>query len=115
MEIQVDKKQYEDIVRFYDLIKSDSGIIEGFFLKSDDTKASRYYNDREKFVQEVLAAWTSSAIMHQDRFLVKSGKSSSENPSRAGEWRRKPETALAPFFRPSTGRLDIHAKVPYTR
>lgn len=71
---------------------------------------------------EVVPAWKSNAIMHQDHFIVKCAKPASEdpsklhgNPARAG-WRwRDPETALDLFFQPSTSKLDTCLKVPYTR
>jgi hypothetical protein len=55
LEIQIRKKQLEDIGKFYDLINSDSGIIETFFVKPDGTKATRFYEDKQKFITDVVA------------------------------------------------------------
>ena len=49
MEIQITKKQFEDIGRFYDLLASDAGVIEGFFLKSVKDNKTRFYDDRAAF------------------------------------------------------------------
>jgi len=49
------QSQVDDISRFYDLIKSDSGVIECFFIISEDKKAIRFYNDKEKFIKDVTS------------------------------------------------------------
>jgi hypothetical protein len=70
---------------------------------------------------EVVRASKYNTIMHQARLIVKYGKPRSQEPSRP-RWRppragwsgREPETALAPFFRPSASRLDMNSEVSYT-
>jgi DNA-binding transcriptional ArsR family regulator len=52
-EIQISQKQYDDLARFYDLLKSPEGIMEGFFIKPDGKKVTHYYGDKDKFIQEV--------------------------------------------------------------
>lgn len=80
MEIQLTKKRHEDIGRFYDFIKSDVGIIEAFFLKPDGkTKATRFYEGRDKFIEEVLAFNTKgftcyAGIQPRDRKLLGSNQ-----------------------------------------
>jgi hypothetical protein len=55
MNLRITKKQHDDISAFFDLVRSDSGVIEGFFLKPDGKKITEYYNDRQSFVQSVVA------------------------------------------------------------
>ena len=79
MEIQVTRKQYEDVGRFYDLIKSDAGVLEARFIHPDGTAQSRYYNDRKKFTDEVLVknsqGWTCYAGVQPRRSsLLGTGK-----------------------------------------
>lgn len=52
-EIQISQKQYDDLACFYDLVKSPEGVIEGFFIKPEGKKVTRYYGDKDKFIQEV--------------------------------------------------------------
>jgi len=54
-QIQITRKQHDDISAFYELIKSDTGVIEGFFLKSDGQKITGYFNDKQAFIQSVTA------------------------------------------------------------
>jgi len=65
METMVTRKQHEDVGRFFDLIKSPSGIVEARFLRPDGKAVSRYYDDRKRFTDEVLIlnskGWTSYA------------------------------------------------------
>lgn len=53
--VQLTRKQHEDLGAFFDLLKSDSGLIEGFFLKPDGQKVTQYFNDRLTFIQSVAA------------------------------------------------------------
>jgi hypothetical protein len=55
MKLQISKKQYSDLEQFYDLVKSDAGIVEGFFLTPDNKSASVYFDDKTDFAQTVLA------------------------------------------------------------
>ena len=54
MEIKMPKKQVEDIGCFFDFLKSDSGVIEGFFIKPTGEKAIRYYNDKQIFIRDTV-------------------------------------------------------------
>jgi hypothetical protein len=56
MEIQISKKQFEDIGSFYDLLSSEAGVVEGFFIKSEKDKKTRFYADRNTFIQDVVVA-----------------------------------------------------------
>ncbi len=47
--------QLNDVRRFYDLIKSDEGIIECFFINPDGKNITRYYEDKEKFIKDVVS------------------------------------------------------------
>lgn len=55
MGITITKKQCEDIGSFFDLLKSESGVIEGFFLKPDGQKITEYFDEKQAFVQSVAA------------------------------------------------------------
>ena len=55
MEVQVPKKQIEDIARFYDFLQSPSGIIEAFYIAPTGQKDTRYYDDRDRFIHDVVA------------------------------------------------------------
>lgn len=54
-QIQITKKQHDDISAFFDLVKSDYGVIEGFFLKPDGQKITEYFNEKQAFIQSVVA------------------------------------------------------------
>ena len=54
MKINLPKKQIEDIGRFYDFVKSPAGVIETFFISPTGKKATRYYDDRDQFAQDVV-------------------------------------------------------------
>ena len=51
MQVEISEKQYNDITQFFDLIKSDAGIVEAFFLKPDNTSKTVYFDNREKFLR----------------------------------------------------------------
>lgn len=80
MKIEITKKQAEDIQRFYDLIHSDLGVIEAFFLSPDGKKKTRFYDDKKTFLNEV-AVFNSkgftcyAGIQPRKKELMKNGKS----------------------------------------
>jgi len=53
-QIQITKKQHDDIAAFYDLLKSNSGVIEAFFLKPDGSRKTEYFDNKESFIQSVV-------------------------------------------------------------
>jgi hypothetical protein len=54
MEIQLPEKQFDDLGIFFDLIKSDSGIIESFYIKPDGRKSTRFYENKHQFIEDVV-------------------------------------------------------------
>ena len=59
MNIQINKKQYEDISRCFNMLKG-KGIIETLYLK-DGKNTTRFHNDKDAFIKEV-------AYMNQEGF-----------------------------------------------
>jgi hypothetical protein len=57
MEVQITRKQLADIGRFFDLVKSDAGVIETFFKKPNGAKATKYFatGDKQLFIESVVA------------------------------------------------------------
>lgn len=54
-QIQITQKQHDDIGTFFDLLKSDSGVIETLYLNPDGTKKTEYFNEKQAFIQSVVA------------------------------------------------------------
>ena len=80
MEIQISEKQFDDLGKFFDLIKSDSGIIETFYVKPDGTKSTRFYDNKQQFINDVVAynykGFTCYAgLQPRKKDLLKSGRS----------------------------------------
>jgi len=80
---QMAEGQLNDISRFYDLIKSDSGIIECFFINPEGKNITRYCENKEKFINDVasfnLKGFTCYAgIQPRRRNLLSSNKASTK-------------------------------------
>ena len=55
MNIKMPQKQNQDIGACYDLLQSPSGVIEAFFIKPDGITHTKYFSNKTKFVQSVIA------------------------------------------------------------
>jgi len=77
--ITVEKKRLEDIGGFFDLLKSEHGIIETLFLKPDGKNITKYHDSREEFVKSVVGfnhhGFTCYAGLHpRNPALIKSDR-----------------------------------------
>jgi hypothetical protein len=84
MQVNKSQKQHNDITQFFDLIKSDSGIVEAFFLKTDNTSKTFYFDNREKFLERVVEFNSKGftcyvGIQPRNGNLIGSNKSSNSN------------------------------------
>ena len=83
METKTENKQYKDISRCYDLFKGD-GIIEAFFQNPNGKMATRFYEDKDKFIEEALSfnnkGYTAYiSIQPRKKELLKEGRSGTNN------------------------------------
>jgi hypothetical protein len=84
MQVEISQKQCDDITQFFDLIKSDAGIVEAFFLNPDNTSKTVYFDNREKFLQVVVALNSNgftcyAGIQPRNGKLIGSNKSGNNN------------------------------------
>jgi hypothetical protein len=82
MEVQITRKQLDDISNFFDLVKSDAGVIETFFRKPDGPQVTKYFTkgDKQPFIESVVAynhqGFTCYAgLQPRDQKLLRSSKS----------------------------------------
>ncbi len=57
MEVQITRKQLTDIGRFFDLVQTDTGVIETYFRKPSGAQATKYFamGDKQPFIESVVA------------------------------------------------------------